>query len=197
MWVFIISTSFILLVFFFSSVCLVFFVLFLCLIALFDWISLFSLYCILIFLLLLHLGSNNTLLLIIYFLFWLSKSYISCHIIVAPVLLQIIVVPYNCTYYTATLPDLSPLHFNPDHYYCCGQLYSLSHYAYFLSFTLTISHHLTLHKCSIFWIQLRTLLPSNKSYLSPFIKSGSLGEISLLTLSLSKESPSLLSLLVH
>ena len=59
---FIIFTSFIS-IFYFSFFCLVFFILFVCLIALFDWFSLFSLsWCILIFLLLLHLCSNNTLL---------------------------------------------------------------------------------------------------------------------------------------
>ena len=71
-------------------------------ISLFNYIvwlvPLFSLYCILIFLLSLHSCSNNTLLSIVYSIFWLSKSYISCHIIVVPVLLKIIVVPYNCTY---------------------------------------------------------------------------------------------------
>ena len=71
----------------FSSLCLFFLILFLCLIALFDWFSLFSLYCILILLLSLDLCSNNTQHLIRYFLLWLSKSYISCHIIVVPVLL--------------------------------------------------------------------------------------------------------------
>ena len=115
---------------------------------------------------------HNTQLLVGYFLFWLSKWYISHHIIVVPVLLWIIIVPYNCTYYTATLHDLSLPHFNPEHYYCCGWLYSLSHNIYFLYFNLTISHHLTLHKCSVFWIQLTIILPSNKSLisLSPFIK---------------------------
>ena len=61
---------------------------FICLIALLDCFSLFSLsQCILIFLLSLHLYSNNTLLLVFYFLFFLFTSYISCHIIVIPVLL--------------------------------------------------------------------------------------------------------------
>ena len=69
-------------IFYLSSLYLVFLILFLCLIVLFDWFSLFSLYCILIFLLSLHPCSNNTELLIRYFLFWLSKSHISCHIIV-------------------------------------------------------------------------------------------------------------------
>ena len=64
------------------------FILFLCLIALFDWFSLFSLYCILIFLLSLHSCFNNIPLMIVYFLFWLSNSCISCHIIVVPVLLN-------------------------------------------------------------------------------------------------------------
>ena len=106
--------------FYFSSLCLIFLILFLCLIALFDWFSLFSLYCILIFLLSFHTHSNNAQLLIGYFLFWLSKSYISCHIIVVPVIVQIIFVPYNGKYYTATLPDLSPHHVIPELYYCCG-----------------------------------------------------------------------------
>ena len=54
-------TTFILLIFFnFSSLCLVFCILFPCLIALLDGFSLFSLYYILIFLLLLHPCSNNT-----------------------------------------------------------------------------------------------------------------------------------------
>ena len=83
---FIIFTFILLVLLNFSSLCLVFLILFLCLVALFDWFSLFSLYCILIFLLSLHLCTNNTLLLIGCFLFWLSKSYISCHIIVVPVL---------------------------------------------------------------------------------------------------------------
>ena len=74
-------------IFYISSLCLVFLTLFLCLIALFDWFSLFYLYCILIFILSLHSFTNNTLLLIMYLLFWLSKSYISCHIIVVLVLL--------------------------------------------------------------------------------------------------------------
>ena len=93
---------------------------FISLIALFDWFALLSLYCIVIFLLSLHPCYNITQLLIGYFLFWLSKSCISCHTIVVPVLWQIIIVPYNCTFYTATLLDLSPLHFIPEHYYYCG-----------------------------------------------------------------------------
>ena len=74
-------------IFYFSSLCLVSLILFPCLIALLDCFSLFFLYCILIFVLSLHPCSNNTQLLIWYFLFWSSKSYISCHIIVVLVLL--------------------------------------------------------------------------------------------------------------
>ena len=81
------NISLLLVLFYFSSLSLVFLILFLCLIALLDWFSSFSLYCILIVLLSLHPCSNNTQLLIGYFMFWLSKSYISCHIIVVPVLL--------------------------------------------------------------------------------------------------------------
>ena len=89
-------TTFVLLEFFYlSSLCLVFLILFLCLIALFDCFSFFSLYCILIFLLSLHPCSNNTQLLICYFLFWLSKSYISCHIIVV-VIVVILLFQYYC-----------------------------------------------------------------------------------------------------
>ena len=83
---FIIFTIFSLLVFLLFLLCLVFLVLFICLIVLFDWFSLFSI-AFYFFLFSLHSCSNNTLLLIVYFLFWLSKSYISCHIIVLSVLL--------------------------------------------------------------------------------------------------------------
>ena len=69
--------------------------------------------------------------------------------------------------------------------------YSLAHYTYFLSFTLPISHHLTSHKSSVFWIQLTILLLSNKSLISlpHFIKSCYLGEISWSMLHLPKGSP--------
>ena len=78
--------------FYFISILLFLFLMFSfpCFISLFNcivWFSLFSLYCILIFLLSHHLWSKNTLLLIVYFLFWLSKSCISCHIIVFLILL--------------------------------------------------------------------------------------------------------------
>ena len=81
---------------------------FVSLIALFDWFSLLSpSYCILIFHLSLHLYSNNTLILIFYFLFFLFRLYISNHIIVIP----------NPTQH----PTLLLIHFTiPELYYCYG-----------------------------------------------------------------------------
>ena len=45
-----------------------------------------------------------------YFLFLLFRSHRFCHMIVAPLLLKIIAVPYIYKYYTEPLSDLSPLH---------------------------------------------------------------------------------------
>ena len=94
-------------------------------------------------------------------LYFLFKLYISNHIIVIPnsaqhsslVLIHFIIL---LSFMTITVNFI------------------FSHYAKFLSHTLTLSHHLTSHKCSVFWIQLTIRLPSNKSLicLLPFIKSG-------------------------
>ena len=111
--------------------------------------------------------------------------------IVTPLLLQIIVVPYNCKYYTAALSDLISLHcFRNVHTIVVNSI---------LSHTTAIFYPL-LSFYLINWSPTSSLLSRSNSQsfpllkkclisFSPFLKSGYLGEISWLTLYLSKVFP--------
>ena len=189
---FIIFTCFILLVFFyFFSLCLV----------LFTWLV--KLHCLtgfpcslshrvfLILSLSLHLYSNSTLLKVLYFLFLIFRSHRFYHMIVAPLLLQIIVVPYNCKYYTAALSDLISLH--------CFRNFNSVGVNSIISNTTPIFYPL-LSLYLIIWPPISSLLSRSNSqplapaqqYLisfPPFRNSGYFSEISRLTLYISKESP--------